>query len=134
MKDWKSILYAIYTPEIGSIWVAPNGIWTNSFATNKGKLEVHPSIIGKVSLCKTNCQIIPGTTKTYKTGTCVFKLKIKAAEPLYPFSHFLINLWMTYSISDVLKLKQGWDGIDNLDEDQLNALKMQIKFCKGINV
>ena len=47
-SNWKNILRDIYSPEIGSIWVAPNGIWNNSFAHNKDKDDIHPSVIGRV--------------------------------------------------------------------------------------
>lgn len=134
MRNWTSILHNIYSPEIGSIWAAPNEIWKNSFASNKAKLEYHPSIIGKVSSCNTNCQIIPGTSKDYKVGTCVFKVRLNSIDPNFPLSYFLINLWMTFSKSDLLSLKQGWNGIENLNENQLNDFKQQIKFCKGIDV
>lgn len=134
MKDWKQILYDIYSPEIGSLWAAPNGIWTNSFASNKSETDYHPSVVGKVSTCKTNCQIVPGTSKDYRKGSCVFKVKLISTDPTCPISYFLIDLWMTFSKSDLLKLKQGWNGIENLDEVQLKNFKQQIKFCNGINV
>lgn len=134
MKDWKQILFDIYAPEVGSIWAAPNGIWTNSFAANKSEKDFHPSIVGKVSTCKTSCQIVPGTTKAYRMGSCVFKIKLNPAVPNFPLSYFLIDLWMTFSKSDLLTLKQGWSGIDNLNDAQLKDFKLQIKFCKGIDV
>ena len=48
LSNWKSILQDIYCPVIGSIWVAPNGIWNNHFAHNKDKDDFHPSVIGRV--------------------------------------------------------------------------------------
>ena len=134
MKDWKQILFQIYEPEIGSIWAAPNRIWNNSFAANKSETDFHPSIVAKVSSCKTSCQIVPGTTKGYRKGSCVFKVKLNTTDLTCPISYFLIDLWMTFSKSDLLTLKQGWDGIEDLNEEQLKAFKLQIKFCKGINV
>lgn len=134
MKDWKQILYNIYKPEIGSIWAAPNGIWTNSFAINKSETDYHPSVIGKVSPCKTNCQIVPGTSKDYRKGSCIYKVRLNTTTPNSPLSYFLIDLWMTFSKSDLLTLKQGWNGIENLNETQLKDFKQQIKFCKGIDV
>jgi len=134
MKDWTKILYDIYDPEVGSIWVAPNGIWTNSFASNKSKSDYHPSVIGKVSSCKTNCKIVPGTSKDYRKGSCVFNVKLNNVGLSYPDSHFLIDLWMTFNKSDLLTLKQGWNGIHNLNELDLEKFKQQIKFCKGIDV
>ena len=134
MKDWKQILYDIYAPEVGSIWAAPNGIWTNSFASNKSETNYHPSVVGKVSSCRTSCQIVPGTSKDYRKGSCVFKVKLNTSDPTCLLSYFLIDLCMTFSKSDLLTLKQGWNGIDNLNEEQLKAFKQQIKFCKGIDV
>src|SRR5688500_9157405 len=119
MKDWKEILYNVYTPDIGSIWVAPNGIWKNSFASNKPETDFHPSVVGKISSCRTSCQIVPGTSKDYRRGACVFKVKLNPVDPDSPLSYFLIDLWMTFNKSDLLTLKKGWNGVDNLIEDHL---------------
>ncbi len=59
MANWKDILHNIYTPEIGSLWAAQNKIWNNSFAANKEATAHHPSVVGNLSLCKTNCQLVP---------------------------------------------------------------------------
>ena len=134
MKDWKQILNDIYTPEVGSIWAAPNGIWTNSFAANKSEFDYHPSLVGKSSSCKTFCHLIPGTTKDYRKGTCVFKVRLKLSDPSCPISYFLTDLWMTCSKNDLMNLKQGWNGVEYLNEIQLKDFKQQIKFCKGIDV
>ena len=134
LKDWKQILYDIYEPDIGSLWAAPNSIWKNSFAANKADTDYHPAVIGKNSPCKTNSQIIPGTSKEYRRGSCVFKVKLNANDPNYPYSHFLIDLWMTFSKSDLFKLKRGWNGIICFNEQQLKEFKLQIKFCTGIDV
>jgi len=134
MKFWKQILYDIYSPEVGSIWAAPNGIWTNTFASKKSETDYHPSVVGKVSSCKTNCQIVPITSKDYRKGSCVFKVKLNIAEPDCPISYFLIYFWMTFSKNDLLTLKQGWNGIQNLNEEQLKEFKQQIKFCNSIDV
>jgi hypothetical protein len=134
MKDWKQILYDIYTPEIGTLLSAPNRIWSNSFAANKAETDYHPVIIGRVSSCKTSCNLIPGTTKSYNRGSCVYKVNLNPAESNCPISYFLISLWMTFSKSDLIKLKQGWNGIMNLNNNQIKDFKLQIKFCKGIDV
>lgn len=134
MKDWKQILYDIYSPEVGSVWAAPNGIWTNSFASNKSEADYHPSLVGKLSACKTNCQIVPGTSKDYRKGSCVYKVKLNSIDSSCPLSYFLIDLWMTFSKRDLMGLKQGWNGVEQLDEKQLKDFKQQIKFCKGIDV
>ncbi|MCF8265720.1 MAG: hypothetical protein K9I71_07240 [Ignavibacteriales bacterium] len=134
MKDWKEILNDLYLPEIGSIWAAPNRIWTNSFAANKKDSDFHPSVVGNVHHTKISCHLIPGTTKDYRKGSCVFKVKLNPSDANCPHSFFLIDLWMTISKHDLFKLKSGWNGIENLNEKQLDDLKMQIKFCQGINV
>lgn len=134
MKDWKQILFDIYTPDIGALLAAPNNIWSNSFAANKADTDLHPVVVGRVSSCKTNCNIVPGTTKAYTIGSCVYKVKLNPVDPSCPLSYFLINLWMTFSKSDLLKLKQGWNGVTILNDDQLKDFKQQIKFCKGIDV
>lgn len=134
MKDWKQILYDIYPLKIGSICAAPNNIWTNSFASNQSNIDCHPSVIGKVSPCKTSCKIVPGTSKDYRKDSCVFRVTLDTSDPTYPPSYFLIDFWMTISKNDFLTFKSGWDGIKKLNEEQLRAFKQQIKFCKGIDV
>lgn len=134
MQDWKQILSNIYSPDIGSLWIAPNGIWKNSFAANKDKNDCHPTVVGKVNADNLSCRIIPGTTKEYQKGSSVFRVKINPADPNCPHSNFLIKLWMTYNVSDLLKLDRGWNGVDSLDEDQIKELKLQIKFCYRIDV
>jgi hypothetical protein len=41
---------------------------------------------------------------------------------------------MTYNSKDILKLQRGWNGVDSLDEQQTEELKMHIKFSLGVNV
>ena len=125
LSKWKSILQDIYCPVIGSIWVAPNGIWNNHFAHNKDKDDFHPSVVGRV---------IPGTSKDYNKGTNVFRVKINPDDPDCPYSHFLIKLRMTYNSKDLTNLQRGWNGIDTLSDSQTEELKLQIKFSLGINV
>lgn len=134
MQNWKQILSNIYTPEIGSLWVAPNGIWNNSFAANKDREDCHPTVVGKVNTDDISCRIIPGTTKEYQKGSSVFTVKINPTDSDCPVSNFLIKLWMTYNNSDLLKLNRGWDGMDSLNDTQIEDLKLQIKFCHGIDV
>ena len=107
LSNWKSILQDIYCPVIGSIWVAPNGIWNNHFAHNKDKDDFHPSVIGRVYDENKKCWIIPGTSKEYNKGTNVFKVKIDPENPDCPYSHFLIKLRMTYNSKDLPNLQHG---------------------------
>ena len=134
LSNWKSILQDIYCPVIGSIWVAPNGIWNNHFAHNKGKDDFHPSVIGRVYDENKKCWIIPGTSKEYNKGTNVFKVKIDPENPDCPYSHFLIKLRITYNSKDLPNLQRGWNGVDTLSDSQIEDLKLQIKFSLGINV
>lgn len=134
MNDWKSILYSIYTPDIGSIWGVYNGFWNNSFAANKPDADLHPGLVGKVSSDKDSCNLVPGTTKDYRKGSCVYKVKLNPTDPNCPTSYFLIDLWITVNNSDLYKLKRGWKSIDNLDSLQLKDFILQIKFCRGISV
>lgn len=134
ISNWKSILRDIYCPVIGSIWVAPNGMWNNQFAHNKDKNDCHPSVIGRVYDQNTKCWIIPGTSKGYNKGSSVFKCKIDPNDPDCPYSHFLIKLRMTYNSKDLPNLQRGWNGIETLSDSQIEDLKLQIKFSLGINV
>jgi len=80
-----------------------------------------------------SCKIIPGTTKEYQKGTCVYKVKLKDDEDC-PYSHFLLKLWMTYNNNDLLRLHRGWNKVEIMTDEQINGLRQQIKFCYGINV
>lgn len=126
--DYLSILKNIYKPEISSIWKAPNIIWTNSFAKNKKPEDFHPSIVEKVKQDGVAVQLAPGTTKEYQKGSCVFKIDLNEDGK---YSFFLLKLSMPYVIDDLLELDRGWDGINSLNEKQLNDFEWQIKICKG---
>ncbi len=133
-SDWKNILQEIYYPAIGSLWAAPNGIWNNDFAHNKDKNDVHPSVIGRVFDNNKKCWIIPGTSKEHSIGSNVYRVKINSSDPDCPYSHFLIKLRMTYNSKDILNLQRGWNGVENLNEQQTADLKLHIKFSLGIDV
>jgi len=126
--DYLSVLADIYLPEIGSIWKAPNNIWTNKFAKNKNPKDVHPSIVEKVKKDGVSVQLAPGTSKEYQKGSCVFKVDLKGNGE---YSFFLLKLSMPYLIDDLLKLNRGWNNIEILNEEQLKAFIWQIKICKG---
>ncbi|MDR1883314.1 MAG: hypothetical protein LBR26_11125 [Prevotella sp.] len=136
MQDWKQILSSIYLPEVGSLWTAPNGIWNNFFASNKDKDkdDYHPAVVGKVNADKVSCRIIPGTTKEYQKGSSVYKVKLNPDKRDCPTSNFLIKLWMTYNNNDLVKMQRGWNGVESLNQLQITELKLQIKFCTGIDV
>ncbi|MDR0605819.1 MAG: hypothetical protein LBG80_16115 [Bacteroidales bacterium] len=134
MQDWKQILLNIYTPEMGSIWAVYNGIWNNLFAANKNSYDYHPAVVGKINEDKISCKIIPGTTKDYQKGTGVFKVRLNTYNPDYKITHFLLNLWMTISNKELLKMKRGWNGIETLSETQIKELKLQIKIYWEIDV
>ena len=126
--DYRDILKRIYKPEIGSIWKAPNSIWTNNFAKNKKPKGYHPSIVEKIRQDNVSVQLAPGTSKEYKKGSCVFKIDLKGDGK---YSFFLLKLSMPYIIDDLLNLDRGWNGIESLNEKQLKDLEWQIKICKG---
>jgi hypothetical protein len=131
MQDWKKILMTIYTPDIGSLFALPNKMWNNGFAQNKAGEDLHPALVERIAPCKTITHIIPGTTKDYKQGSCVFKIKINQNDPAAITSFFLIKLAMPFSKDTLISLRNGWNGIDILNEKQLADFKMQLKFCKG---
>jgi len=134
MNDWKQILKDIYTPEIGSLWSAPNIIWSNNFATNKKDEGFHPALLERNSSCGTICYLVPGTSKHHSRNSCVFKIILNKNDPNCPKSYFLIALSMAYSKKDLMQLKQGWNGILCLDEEGIKDFKFQIKICKGLDV
>ncbi len=131
MQDWKKILKSIYTPDMGSLWAVPNKVWNNSFASNKADEDLHPALVERVTPCKTITHIIPGTSKDYKQGSCVFKIKINQKDPTSITSYFLIKLSMPFTKDTLVSLRQGWNGVDILNEKQIEEFKMQLKFCRG---
>ncbi len=131
MQDWKKILKSIYTPEVGTLWAVPNKVWNNGFASNKAGENLHPALVERVSPCKTITHIIPGTSKDYKQGSCVFNIKINQKDPTSITSYFLIKLSMPFTKDTLVSLRQGWNGVDVLNEKQIENFKMQLKFCRG---
>jgi len=126
--DYREILFKLYTPEIGTIWKAPNYIWTTGFAANKPPDEIHPSIIEKLDPSRTIAQLVPGTSKDYMKGSCVFKVKLNEKNRV---TNFLLKLAMPYSIEVIKNFERGWNGVLELSEEQLGDFKRQIKFCRG---
>lgn len=121
-------LKKIYKPPVGSIWRAPNRIWTSGFAHNQqnnpeGK---HPALVEKVKKDKTNVILIPGSSKSYNRGRCVFKTKLVKRTQ----SYFLINLSMTFDIESLCELNRGWNNVDELNEKQLKDFNLQLKICR----
>lgn len=131
MQDWKKILKSIYTPDMGSLWAVPNKVWNNGFASNKADEDLHPALVERVTACKTITHIIPGTSKDYKQGSCVFKIKINQKDPSSITSYFLIKLSMPFTKDTLVSLRQGWNGVDVLNEKHIEDFKMQLKFCRG---
>jgi len=117
-------------PAEGSIWKAPNRIWNNSFARNKSDEGLHPALIERVKKDNQNAILIPGTSKDYRKGSCVFKIRF------YPFSrmsYFLMKLSMTMDIESIKQMDQGWHTKKELNKKQIIALRWQLKMCKGIS-
>lgn len=94
----------------------------------------HPSVVGRILDGNVSCWLIPGTSQEYKKGSSVFKTRIDETDLNCKYTHFLINLKMTYTINDLMNLQRGWNGIHTLSSKQVNELKLQIFFCLGINV
>jgi hypothetical protein len=126
--NYKDVLKKIYRPETGSIWRAPNQIWSTDFAKNKDGDGLHPSVVEKLRDDGVSAQLAPGSSKDYNIGSCTFKAKIGSAEKT---TYFLLKLSMPYIIEDLLSLDRGWSGVDSLTKAQLKDFEWQIKMCKG---
>jgi hypothetical protein len=126
--DYREALKKIYKPDFGSIWKAPNKIWSSNFAKNKNSEDTHPSIVEKLQRDGVSVQLAPGTTKEYQKGSCVFKVDL-AGNGVHSF--FLLNLSMPYTIGELVELRRGWNGVDVLDEKELKRFEWQIEICKG---
>lgn len=127
-KSYLEVLREVYIPAIGSIWKAPNRIWKTGFASNKTFDGLHPALVEKVSKDKIQVRIVPGTSKDYKKGSCVFIVDLNGYGRK---SFFLLNLSMPILIEQLLELERGWNGIEELNEKQQADFLWKIKICKG---
>jgi hypothetical protein len=123
-----SIVRSITNIEMGSIWAAPNSIWSNGFARNKSGEGYHPAIVERVKKDTITAVITPGTSKAYKIGSCVFKIRL---SPLSKRSHFLLKLSMPYLVEELEMLQNNWNGVGKLSEKQIKDFQRQITWCKG---
>lgn len=128
IKSYLEVLKSVYLPAIGSIWKAPNRIWKTGFASNKTFDGLHPALVEKVNTDKIQVRLVPGTSKDYKKGSCVYIVDLNNCGRK---SFFLLKLSMPFLIEDLLDLEKGWDNKYELDEKQLNSFNWQIKICKG---
>ncbi len=126
--DFYEALKKIYVPQFGSIWKAPNRIWTSGFAMGANSEHIHPSIVEKLYKDNVTVTLVPGTSKDYQRGSCVWKVDLSGNSTT---THFLLKLSMPYHIDDLKNKERGWDGIDELDDEQKVDFKRQIKFCRG---
>jgi len=117
-----------YSPSVGSLWKAPNRIWTTGFARNSNKDGLHPSIVERIRTDKISLSLTPGTTKNYKKGSCVYRINLNSRKKTY----FLLNLAMPYLMEDLIVLKKGWNNVRKLNNKQLESFLWQIKMCKGL--
>jgi len=61
--DYHEALKKLYKPQVGSIWTAPNRIWTSGFAQNSPKEKIHPSVLEKLLTDQITVSLVPGTSK-----------------------------------------------------------------------
>ena len=115
----------------GTIWRAPNMIWSTNFAKNKKANDLHPALIERLGNDTITAYLTPGSTKDYKKGSCVFKTRLNGSLRT---SHFLLKLSMPYLITQMMDLEQGWSGVNELNSKQIDDLIWQVKICKGIDV
>lgn len=116
---------------MGSIWKIPNSKWKSGFASNRPNEQLHPAIVEKLKNDKVSATIIPGTSKNYNIGSCVYKVDLNSNGRM---SYFLIDLSMPMMIEELIKLDRGWDQIEDLNEKQLKEFALQVKLCKGYEI
>jgi hypothetical protein len=126
--DYYEALKKLYIPQFGSLWQAPNKIWKSGFASGADGNKIHPSVVEKLRMDGVTISLVPGTTKDYRKGSCVYKVDLGNSGQI---THFLIDLSMPYTIDDVKELKRSWNGIDELNVDQKEDFKRQIRYCRG---
>ena len=96
--EYYEALKKLYKPQIGSIWKAPNRIWTSGFASGAPDEDIHPSIVEKLHSSNITLSIAPGTSKE-KHGSCVW-------TPMSEFDYFnsALKLYQV-AIEEKLELK-----------------------------
>jgi len=114
------------SPKWATLWRVPNRIWDNGFAPNKKGDALHPGLILQKNPDNISCKIIPGTTKEYNVGKCVFKTRLR---PDLRNSYFLIDKRITISNEDILGFQHGWSSVTELNEDQKDGLYRQARVC-----
>ncbi len=114
--------------KIGSVWQAPNNIWTTNFARNKRNSGMHPAILERINNDKITAYLTPGTSQDYNKGTCVFKTRL--ANNIKQ-SYFLLRLTMPITVNELEELNMSWNGVSQLSEKQVEDLKWQVKMCSG---
>ena len=129
--DFKSAFKEVFkklpfAPVIGSIWAAPNRIWDNDFAWNKKSDDFHPAIVAEIKACNTIITILPGTTSNHDGEICAYKVDLQYNNKT---SYFLFALAMPYTKEKLLDLDRGWNGINELNKNQLTNFKSKIKIC-----
>ena len=125
--NYYEALKKLYTPQFGSIWKAPNRIWTSGFARHSTKNKTHPSVVEKIFKDKITVSLVPGTSINH-LGSCVFKAELTNDEII---TYFLINLSMPYHVDNLKDLDYGFRDIYELTQVQKENFKRQIKFCRG---
>jgi len=130
MSFVKAVNY-IVSVTIGSVWRIPNKKWTNRFARNKPGDDFHPGLVSKMRKDGITVSLIPGTTKDYKKGSCVFKTKL---TPWSRQSYFLLEYSMPFLIEELEQLPAGWNNVQRLTDLQIRELKLQLGFCKGVSI
>lgn len=113
--NYYEILRELYTPEFGSIWKAPNKIWSTGFAHNKSREDLHPTVVARVHTDNSTVNLVPGTSKNYRRDNCVFSVKLNEGGRT---THFLIDLSMPSTVEEVKQLDRGWDGVYELNDEQ----------------
>lgn len=115
----------------GTLWRIPNKIWESGFAKNKPGDDFHPGLVGRMRKDGITVSLIPGTSKDYRKGSCVFKTRL---TPLSRRSYFLLKFSMPVLIEDLEAYPRGWNNTTMLNDRQQKDLRLQIGFCKGASV
>jgi hypothetical protein len=125
--NFHEALKKLYVPQFGTIWKAPDKIWTSGFARHSKKYKTHPSVVEKIFKDKITISLVPGTSIKHP-GSCVFKAELTKDEII---TYFLINFSMPYNIDDLKDLDYGFRDIYELTQEQKENFKRQIKYCRG---
>lgn len=128
-NDLRAQLFAIWSPEIGSIWRIKNHFfWASSFAREKDPKAFHPGLVIDESNNQDSFQTAPGTSRFFSANHNIFQACLKDHHGSYKNTYFLLHL----SVPIHKKIfheecHRGWWDTDCLEKTDILRLRRQLE-------